>query len=259
VNVDLKDGSQVAALGLRVADQALLVTQQLANGPGEIGYPLANVQKIEFPEPTQLATAATLLQQGRAADALAQAEPVATYYSGLRTVPGNFYLPAMLLKLDALAALKREPQIDAAIQDLASTPNNPAAIEAARVRNAEAAVRRGVPAQAEPVFDEYIKNGTTADTLAHAWFGKGQILMARADFEPALLAYLHVPALYPDIKVLMPPALLGGARAFAGIDNLDRAKETYQRVIAEFPASPEATDARAELQKLQKRTATASH
>jgi TolA-binding protein len=165
----------------------------------------------------------------------------------------------MLIKLDALAALKREQQVDSAVQDLASTPNDPAATAAARVRNAEAAVRRNAPAQAEPVFDEYIKNGASADTLAHAWFGKAQILMARADFEPALLAYLHVPALYPEIKPLMPPALLGGARAFAGIDNLDRAKETFQRVIAEFPASPEAVDAKVELQKLQKRTATASH
>ena len=48
----------------------------------------------------------------------------------------------------------------------------------------------------------------------------------------------------------MPPALLAGGRAFVGIDKRDQARKTFQQLVTDYPSSPEAGEARTELQKL---------
>jgi len=50
----------------------------------------------------------------------------------------------------------------------------------------------------------------------------------------------------------MPPALLGSARAFRGLDDLERAKKSLADLTTEFPKSPQAEIAQAELKKLRK-------
>jgi TolA-binding protein len=81
---------------------------------------------------------------------------------------------------------------------------------------------------------------------------KGDGFLAQRQWDSAVLAYLHVPVFYPDEKLWMPPALLGSARAFRGLDDLDRAKKSVAELIAEFPKSPQAEIAQAELKKLPK-------
>ena len=251
INLDLNDGRQIAATGFRLEGDTLLATQRVEAGTGEIGYPLAAVKKVEFPNPGQLATAANLLAAGKAADALTQIDPIVAYYSPLKSVPGNWWLPAALVKIDALVALRRERESDSLLGELSQAPNNPAAAEAARVRTAESLVRRGNVRQAQPIFDDLVRTSTNPDVLARAWEGKGQILLSEHDYEPALLACLHVPVFYPDNHLAMRPALLNSGRAFAGIDNRDRARESFQHLISDYPFSPEASEAKSELQKLE--------
>ena len=110
--------------------------------------------------------------------------------------------------------------------------------------------RQGNAEKADQTFDELIKTSSDDDTLARAWIGKGRILLDKRDFEPALLAYLHVPVFYPGNRRRLSDALLGSGQAFTGIDNRDKAKETFQQIINEDPASADAATAKAELQKL---------
>jgi TolA-binding protein len=86
--------------------------------------------------------------------------------------------------------------------------------------------------------------------LADAWVTKGNILLAKKEWDGALLAFLRVPVLYRQEKLFMPPALLGSARAYRRLDDIDRAKKSLQDLISAFPKSAEAAVAQSELQKL---------
>ena len=71
-------------------------------------------------------------------------------------------------------------------------------------------------------------------------------------YDGAVLAYLHVPVFYEDEKLWMPPALLGSARAFRGLADLERAKKSLNDLTAQYPKSAQAEVARKELEKSPK-------
>jgi TolA-binding protein len=250
VNVILKDGRQISATGFRLDGNTLMVTSATGATTGEFGYPLPTVAEVEFPQPPQLAAAADLLAQQKAADALARIDPIVAYYEPLRNVPGNLWLPAALIKSDALALLKRDAEQAALLDEIARLPANPAAAEAVKLRTAENLVRHGEPGKAEPAFDALIGASTDNDVLARAWVGKGAALAARGDFDAALLAYLRVPVLYPQDRGMLPGALLGAGRAFAGLENRDLASQTFQKIVSTYPLTSEAVLAKAELGKV---------
>jgi TolA-binding protein len=250
VDVILKDGRQISATGFRLDGSTLMVTSPTGNTTGEFGYPLNTVADVEFPQPAQLSSAADLLAQQKAADALARIDPIVAYYGPLRNVPGNWWLPAALIKSDSLALLKRDAELATLLGEIARLPANPAAAEAVRLRTAETLLRHGEPDKAEPAFDELIGSSTDNAVLARAWVGKGAALAARGDFDAALLAYLRVPVLYPQDRGELPGALLGAGRAFAGLENRDLASQTFQKIVSSYPSTSEATLAKAELGKM---------
>lgn len=253
VTVSFKDGHQVAGTAFHPSPDGgtLLVTQPVGDGTGEIGYPLTLIATVNFPEPPQTTAAQEQLAQGKDAEALKNIDPVAAYYSPLRYVPGNWWLPAALVRLDALAGLRRERDVDALLSEVARLPGNPVAAEAVKLRSAEAGLRRGDADKAAAGFDELIRTSADDKTLARAWVGRGRVHLDRREFEPALLAYLHVPVFYPDDRRPLSEALLGSGRAFVGMDNRDKAREAFQQIITDAPGTPPAVEARAEIQKIE--------
>ena len=89
-----------------------------------------------------------------------------------------------------------------------------------------------------------------ASALAPAWVQIGAARLCQREFKPALLAYLHVPIYTPDRARLMPAALLGSARAYLGLEDKHRAEDTLNELLTTYPAAPEASEARQQLQKL---------
>ena len=249
VNIDLKDGRVVPATALVMQGDVLLATQQVGTGTGQIGYALATIERVEFPDPPQIAATETLLEQNKAADALSRVDPILSYYAPFKAVPGNWWLDAALAKLDVLAALKREREFDLLLNEISRLPNNPQYGDSIRVRAAESSLRQGQPDKATPIFDDLIRTGTNADGLARAWVGKGQVALAARDYDSALLAFLRVPIFYPNDRAVMPVALLGSGQAFVGIDNLAKAQEVLKQLISDYPQSAEAARAKLELQK----------
>jgi TolA-binding protein len=88
--------------------------------------------------------------------------------------------------------------------------------------------------------------------VATAWVAKGDALLAKKEWDSALMSYLHVPVFFPDETNHLPAALLGSARAYRRLDDVDRAKKSLNELIAQFPKTAEANVAKTELQKLQK-------
>src|SRR5207237_531252 len=63
VNINLKDGKTVSTNSLRRSGDNVMATVQIGAGAGEVGYPVATIAKIDFPEPPQLKIGADMIGQ----------------------------------------------------------------------------------------------------------------------------------------------------------------------------------------------------
>jgi tetratricopeptide (TPR) repeat protein len=263
-NILLKDGKVVPTKGLRRQGDTIMATVEIpapaAAGEkpaqartGEVGYPLAQIAKLDFPEPAQLRTVPELIVAGKAPEALVQIEPVVRFYESFRDAPGSWWGEAALLKVEALLALGNFKDADPLIDSLARSVSDPETVRAVKVFVAAGMTRRGEHAKAVAVFEQVMKEATKPQTLATAAVNKGQSHLALKQYEPALLAFLQIPVFYPGQKLLVPQAMLGSAKAYYGLEDLPHAKSTLDELLKDYAAAPQAAEAKRELEKVTKR------
>ena len=250
-SIILKTGQTIETLGVRRDREMVMGKVQVGTGSGEVGYTVAQIAKIEFPEPRGLKGAADLLGQRQPEKALAEIEPVIAYYAPFRDVPGAWWSQAALIKVSVLAALHRDPEAEVLADQIQKTVTDPDTARAVRVRLSSGLIRKKEFEKAIAICDAAIKESTVPEVLADAWVHKGDALAGLKDWEEALLAYLHVPVFYNDQTAILPPAMLGSARAYRNLEDTARAKKSLSDLIAAYPQSPEAALAQTELQKLQ--------
>lgn len=248
----LRDGTSVPVTRLRREGQTVMN----AVSAGEVGYPVANIARLDFPEPPQLAAAGELLTQGKAAEASRELDPVVSFYAPLHDLPGNYWVPAARLKANALTDLGRDNEAKALLTQLAAQTLDRPAADLARLRLvAGSPVPPGQEDKALAACDAILNaagGGSPAprDIDAEAWVLKGKLLLGRKEFQPALLAYLHLPTLFHDQRRLLPAALLGSGRAYVGLKDEDRARRAFADLQTEFPGAAENAAAKSELQAL---------
>ncbi len=248
----LKSGQRVETKGVRRSGDMVMGKIEVAGSSGEIGHLISAIAKIEFPEPKAISNATELLAQGQPEKALAEINPVLAFYEPLREIPGAWWAPAAMIKVSALSALQRDKEAEPLALLIQKTATDPETARAANLRIASSLVARQEFDKAAQICDEAIKESTRAAVLAEAWVTKGTLLLAQKQWDGALLAFLRVPVFYRDEKLFMPAAMLGSARAYRRLEDLDRAKRSLYDLIAAFPKSAEAAIAQTEIQKLQK-------
>ena len=153
------------------------------------------------------------------------------------------------------ARLGRDQQVEALLSDITRYRcTNADTLRAVKVKQAAAIERRGDHHRALDALDPIIKDpAAPPESLAEAWLTVGQAKLALRDYKDALLAFLHVPVYTPDRVLLMPPAMLGSAGAYLGLDDGQRAQAALQEMMTAYPNSPEAAEAKDRLQKLAAR------
>ena len=251
--IQLRDGTSVPTLGLRRDGDTLNAkVRTYGDNVGEVGYPLANVARVDFPEPALLKTAADLLDKGQADEAARQLGPAVAYYLPFYNVPGNYWRPLAVLQLEALSAAHKDKEADAAAAELGRLAGtDPEVARILKVREAAGAIQHGDLPKASTILEPLVRDeATPASALAPAWLQLGAVRLSRREFKPALLAYLHIPVYTPERTLLMPTALLGSAFAYLGLEDKRRAEETLNELLTTYPTAPEAADARQQLQKL---------
>ena len=254
-----RDGQVVATQGLRRDGDAVIARIQTNAGQvGELGYPIGNIARIDFPNPPQIKLAGDLLNAGKTDEASRQLTPILAYYEPFHDLPGNWWTPLALLQLDAFTRLGRDRDADAIINQLVRFGGASAeTLRFIQIKQAEASERRGDHHNAIDRLDPIIKDTAAPPaSLVEAWLTVGQARLALRDYKAALLAFLHVPVYAPERTLLMPQALLGSAGAYRGLDDGQRAETALKQLIASYPTSPEATEARDRLQKISAATST---
>jgi tetratricopeptide (TPR) repeat protein len=248
----LKTGQTIQTKGVRRSGDMVMGSVQVGQSRGEVGYQASTIARINFPEPPQLKTTAALLSQGAPAKALADIGPVVKYYQPFRDLPGNYWAQAALLEVSALVGMQLDKEAEALGEQIRKNSTDPETARAAQLQIVGSLVRNEDYAKALALCDAVIKESARPSVLAQAWVKKGDALLAQRQWDTAVLAYLHVPVFYENEKLWMPPALLGSARAFRGLEDLENAKKSLNDLTAQYPKSAQAETARAELQKLPK-------
>ena len=251
-NIILKSGQTIETKGVRRSGDMVMGKVQVGASSGEVGYQASTITKIDFPEPPQLKTTAAFLSQGEPAKALADIGPVVKYYQPFRDISGSWWAQTALLEVAALGGMQLDKEAAALGDEIRKSVTDPETARAAQLQLVPGLVRQENYAQALQLCDAVIKDSGRSEILAEAWVRKGDAFLAQRQWDGAVLAYLHVPVFYQDEKRWMPPALLGSARAFRGLEDLDSAKKSLNDLTAQFPKSAQAETARAELQKLPK-------
>jgi tetratricopeptide (TPR) repeat protein len=95
-------------------------------------------------------------------------------------------------------------------------------------------------------LDDVIAKGSRKDA-ARAQLLRGDLKAAQNQLEAAVLDYLRTAILFKAEAEVQPAALFKAAETLEKLRD-NRAKEFYQRVVSEHPASPEAARARTKLQ-----------
>ncbi|MDB6151649.1 MAG: hypothetical protein JWL90_102 [Chthoniobacteraceae bacterium] len=253
----MKDGRVIVAKSMRRQGDLILATQELPGAPGkaptigEVGYPIAQITKLDFPEPAQLKAARDLLLRGKAGEALAQLDSALRYYESFFDAPGSWWAELSLIKLNALNTLGRDKEADPIVDQLLQRASDPEILRAARVQGAAKMIRRGDFPKALETCDVILKESSKEGTLANAAIIKGQAHLALKQWDQAMLAFLQIPVLYPDERVLMPASMLGSGRAYFALEDYKSAKETLNDLMAAYGATPEAAAAKVELEKIQ--------
>lgn len=259
-SIVLKDGKIVPTRGLRRTGDTIMATVELPGGTpgkpaptGEVGYALTNVDRLDFPEPPQLRTAPDLITQGKAADVIAQLEPVVKYYEAFRDAPGSWWADAAILKVQALSALGRDAEATPIAEQVARIAADPETQRAAEVQIAMALVKKGNHARALEIAERALTESRRSATRAPASVIKGECLLVKKQWDDAMLAFLQVPVFYPTEKILLPQSMLGAGRAQFGMEDFPRAKATLNELLKTYAAAPEAALAQAELEKIARR------
>jgi tetratricopeptide (TPR) repeat protein len=253
----LKDGKRVAAKSLRrQGDNIMAQSPSVAGGQavqGEVGYPLSQIEKIEFAEPAILKGAGELIATGRAADALTQIEPALNYFAAFRDAPGSYWGDLAALKLTALVTVGREAEAEPLARQVIEKAGSTETVQAAQAQLAGIAGRKGDHESAIKLCDDILKEGSKAETLAVAAINKARSHQALKQWEKALLAYLQIPVFYPEQKSAAPASLLGAAQCYFELSDLPRARGSLDELTKTFADSPEAEVAKAELEKVDRR------
>lgn len=94
-----------------------------------------------------------------------------------------------------------------------------------------------------PLLNTVIGSGNRAEA-ARAQIMRGDLRMAQNQLEPAALDYLRTVVLFETEREAQPEALFKAADALEKLRDA-RAKDLYKKIVADFPNSPFAAQARA--------------
>lgn len=237
----LRDGRVLAANSVIVrGNQLVRMIEVKGGGMAEVGYPLVELQSLDWPEPEELSRARESLSNGAAEQALADASAVAARFAPFATLPGSWWPEAERLRLRALVMLNRVSEIGNAARELFERAPDEPTRQAASLILASVALRERRWPEARRMIDPLLKAALPPALEAELAVLCGELKLQESDWEGALESFLQVPAFHPAETTLMPKALLGSARAYRRLGDAGRAERAALELTDQYPKSSEA-------------------
>jgi tetratricopeptide (TPR) repeat protein len=252
--IEMKNGTIQSAEGLeRQGDQVMVRVNTLNAGFGQVGVPVSDIARLNLPEPKDIKSASALNSDGKFDMAFAQIDPIATYQKTIRDIPGNWWGKAAVVEIKALLGLNRTADATALENDIATYSKDPEILLGAKLEVA-LSTKFTDPQVALAAYDDIINQSRDPLTLSQAWIAEADIHFGQHEFVDALMNYLTVTVFYPEHNPFIPKAMLGAAESYNKLKDLTNALKTWHQLVDSYPDSPEASLAKAELQKKEPKT-----
>ncbi|MCX6938483.1 MAG: hypothetical protein NTU80_11410 [Verrucomicrobia bacterium] len=242
----LKNGNPLNAADVTLAS-GFLVQQIPSPGGGSVEkrFPLADIARLDFPEPEALDTADDLVAAGKGDEALQLLLPIYRQFAPFAKLPGSYWARAAELRLKALLLGTDGPAITSAARELMQSGQGSDIVGTAKLALAQLDARAGKESLANIMIEEILREATPS-VQARAWLLRGDLAAKRAAHAEALEAYLRIPAFFGTIDELMPAALLGAARAYKGYGDRGRAERSAMELIDNYPTTLQAAQVKKE-------------
>jgi TolA-binding protein len=240
----LKDGRILNSADVTFKDGNLV--RPLAGGGGEVSFPIAQVVRLDWPEPEELAQARQLIVAGQGAEAEQKITPLYRQFAPFSKLPGSWWGDAALIRARALLVQQKTADAERAARELISGSTDNDLVSSAQLILARVQMNLNKPDIADAMLDEITRKDVSSETAASAAILRGDIAYGRKEFEKALELYLLVPVFHGTEDALMPTALLGSARSYRGYGDTARAERAYLDIIVTYPESAEAVIAKKE-------------
>ncbi|HRE83113.1 MAG TPA: tetratricopeptide repeat protein [Opitutaceae bacterium] len=236
----LRDGRILLAQQVQVrGDQLVQRVADGASGGAEIGYPLSQVSRLEWPEPDVLKQAMLEARAGRWESAMRAASEVSAVFEPFGKLPGSWWVPAEILRLKAALALGLQVQAVEVERVVERAPDEPTR-QTSYFLLAWVHVRDGRVREARALLSDTRRIPVNAHTEAEAALVWGELHERQQAPEAALESFLRIPVFAPWRDDLQPRALLGSARAYRRLGDEDRCERAVIELTDQYPHSREA-------------------
>jgi hypothetical protein len=242
----LKNGTQLNAVDVTLS--ATFLVQQIPSAGGgsvEKRFPLADIARLEFPEPEALGLAEDLIAAGKGDEALKLVQPVYQQFAPFVKLAGSHWPIAAELRLRALLLGDDVGAINSAARELMKSGLGADIVGTAKLALAQLDARANKESLANIMIEEILHDATPA-VRARAWILRGDMAAKRSAHVEALEAYLRIPAFFGSFDELMPAALLGAARAYKGYGDRNRAERAALELVDNYPTTRQAAEAQKE-------------
>ncbi len=248
----LKNGLSQPAVQIERQDDRVMVTVTTpSGGKGQVAYNVSDISELKMPPPPELATAAALIANGHAREALELLQPILAFEQSLRDIPGNYWDKTALTQSYALANVNQTAESESLLKDIIKSSSNPEMQLAAKLQLSLESPPKDA-GEALTDYDTIISKSSDAATLTRAWMAEGDIHFSQHEFADAVLNYLSVVVFYPDQNPVLPKALWGAALSYGKLKDTVDQEKTWHELMTNYPDSPEATLAKTESIKKEK-------
>lgn len=220
--------------------------------------PVANIVRVDFPKPEDLAAADDLILKGKFGEAFQKAKTVQDLHRLWKDKPGSWYVQSSLLVAESLLRQNKFDESTRLMSELRNMTLNSTLQIRVTLLDALEQFQKGITGPALAKVKPLTRGAQDADTLARLYLLTGDIQFKREAFAEALEAYLQIPVFYGAEAAFLPAADLGVAKCLVRLGRLKDATDSLNRLMVRYPGTPEADAAKTEKGAVDKLTGAAA-
>jgi tetratricopeptide (TPR) repeat protein len=245
----LKDGSRIPGGQFSIANGKIQQTKTLSNGQtAQVMVPVENIDRLEWPEVSQILEAQTLLSEGKAKDAVDTLQKAKDFFKPFKSVKGSPYNEVAFALVETLdqagdfdGLLRALPEVEAMRWE--GTKEFKLRIVKLNMDRRTSTDLDAILARAESLLRDTDDSGIAA----RLWMTIAEIHTRKERWEEAFEAYLHVPVFYGSQGGMVPQAEMAAARTLVKMELFKDAVGFYQRIQEQYAGSEIAETAKKEM------------
>ncbi|HSI63276.1 MAG TPA: hypothetical protein VLE43_09150 [Candidatus Saccharimonadia bacterium] len=245
----LKDGSRIPGGQFTIANGKIQQTKTLSNGQSaQVMVPVENIDRLEWPEVSQILEAQNLLSEGKSKEAVETLQKSKDFFKPLKSIKGSPYNDVVFALVEVMdqagdfdGLLRALPEVEAMKWD---------GTKEFKLRIVKLNMDRRTSTDLEAILgraEGLLRDTDDSAIAARLWMTIAEIHTRKERWEDAFDAYLHVPVFYGSQGGMVPQAELAAARTLVKMELFKDAVGFYQRIQEQYAGSEISETAKKEM------------